>query len=1013
MAEAATDGIEDAGNEGTAAPRRKGVPSAEKLAGMVIEQLKEGTAPWMNPVKPGTVGERPLNPKTGAHYRGVNQLLLSMVQPDADPRWCTIHQANDLGAKVMKGSRGVPIRALVGWETEEGGKLDRKEPPPPGARPLFRVYSMFHASQLEGIEPYEQQRAGELEWEPVEKAEELLRRSGATILHDQSNRCFYRRSDDTIHLPPKENFRNAEGYYSTALHELGHWTGHESRLGREMGGGFGSERYAREELRAELASYMLALELGIGHDPASHASYIDSWIGVLEKDPLEIYRASEDASRIVDHVMGRELERVRERDTVPEKEERTMGGKEAERLEFKRVGSGMDVFVDGDRAARVRWDAGQGVWHVKEASGLLKSTGGWVLNETEHVERAMRNEFEIQLRQQVRRVDLDVPYAERGEAKALGAKWDRERKTWYAELKGGAPLGDLDRWERSQSVEDPPLGRSMRDNLRELSGGRPSRQIDGAQALDEASRMPPAAGHETNKGRLFGGYSMGFDNRLRQQVRRVDLDVPYEERNEAKQAGAKWDRSKKTWYAVLEEGAPLGELKRWERDRPAPARPSPIEEFRAVCEAAGLVLDGDPVMDGEIHRVPVEGAKPGKRDGAYLAHLDDRPAGYVQNWRSGDEARWRYSGEGHALQRHGEDRRKVRYLGEERRAKREALQLETAKRVRAYLAELPNASIEHPYLASHGATVEQDHYDRTGGNPYGAKVDAKGNLVIPLRDSSGTVWSLQRIGEGGFKQCEKGGAVSGMYHVIGRESDLSKGPVLLTAGFGTGAAVAAATNRPVVCAINDGNLPKVAESLSQTVPQPILILADDDRHAEVKRDGAMVKHNSGARSAEKALEAVGAGGRIVSPNWTAEERASPDFTDFADVAKARGLAPVRRQVECEVGKAAERWREQGRSHELGERGLGLAFEEDAGQVLVKANGRRVGTIRKEGEDWTFLRTEAGAKKGMPDQAGHAEGLEALRDMLEKQYRLAEKHRGGKPLATHLGHEESGHGRGGR
>ena len=88
-------------------------------------------------------------------------------------------------------------------------------------------------------------------------------------------------------MPPKKAFPDQAAYYGTALHELAHWTGHESRLNREGitgGHAFGSPGYAREELRAEMASVFLQAELGVPHDINRHASYVDNWIDVLKKE---------------------------------------------------------------------------------------------------------------------------------------------------------------------------------------------------------------------------------------------------------------------------------------------------------------------------------------------------------------------------------------------------------------------------------------------------------------------------------------------------------------------------------------------------------------------------------------------------------------------------------------------------------------------------------------------------------------------------------------------------------
>ena len=120
---------------------------------------------------------------------------------------------------------------------------------------------------------------------------------GVAIKDDRSGRAYYAPLRDEINMPPRSRFESAAGYYATALHEPGHATGHESRLRRRFGA-FGSETCAREELRAEIASYMTPRQVGVGHDPAPHASYVASWLKALRDDPHEIFRAARDAEAI-------------------------------------------------------------------------------------------------------------------------------------------------------------------------------------------------------------------------------------------------------------------------------------------------------------------------------------------------------------------------------------------------------------------------------------------------------------------------------------------------------------------------------------------------------------------------------------------------------------------------------------------------------------------------------------------------------------------------------------------
>src|SRR5215467_11814443 len=147
---------------------------AKRLADKLIEQLKAGTAPWQQPWEAGQMAS-PYNPTTGNRYRGVNILAL-MANAYTDPRWMTYKQV--------------------------------------------LVAAVFNAEQIDGIPDLEPAR--DVGWDPLEKAERLLGASRAKIQHSQGGRAFYRPSTDTIHLPSRERFETAAGYFATALHELGH-----------------------------------------------------------------------------------------------------------------------------------------------------------------------------------------------------------------------------------------------------------------------------------------------------------------------------------------------------------------------------------------------------------------------------------------------------------------------------------------------------------------------------------------------------------------------------------------------------------------------------------------------------------------------------------------------------------------------------------------------------------------------------------------------------------------------
>ncbi|MGZ4823079.1 MAG: zincin-like metallopeptidase domain-containing protein [Terriglobales bacterium] len=291
-------------------------PFHEAVAEKLIAQLRAGTAPWQKPWN--AEAGLPFNPITGNRYRGINALQL-VSQGREDPRWLTYKQASSLDAQVRRGEKGTPIQY---WKfTEEqtvvdgGGRpvLDARGQPVKETvkleRPRVFVATVFNAAQIDGLPP---PQSRERAWDPVERAERILEQSGAVFQHGEHDRAFYRPSTDTIHRPPRNQFPTAGAFYATALHELGHWTGHDSRLARDLAHPFGSEGYAREELRAEIASMILGAELGIGHDTKQHVAYVDAWIKVLQDDPLEIFRAAADAEKIHDYVLGLEQRLVQD-----------------------------------------------------------------------------------------------------------------------------------------------------------------------------------------------------------------------------------------------------------------------------------------------------------------------------------------------------------------------------------------------------------------------------------------------------------------------------------------------------------------------------------------------------------------------------------------------------------------------------------------------------------------------------------------------------------------------------
>ncbi|MER2511372.1 MAG: zincin-like metallopeptidase domain-containing protein [Nitrosomonas ureae] len=279
----------------------------QELTEKIIRQLEAGTAPWQKPWNPDlALPGVPHNMVTGRPYHGGNHLWLS-CQGEVDDRWCTYRQAQEKGWQVRKGEKSTTVEYWQWTENkkDENGKAVEVKLETP------RVFysSVFNASQMDNVPEYRPQA---LPWKPEEAAEQILRASGADIRYDKTNTAFYSPIHDTIHMPPQIMFQDSAGFYGTALHELGHWSGHASRLGRDLAHKFGSPEYAREELRAELASYFLASRLGIPHDPGQHSAYVGSWIDCLRHDKHAIFREAKEAERITEFVLAFQKEKVLE-----------------------------------------------------------------------------------------------------------------------------------------------------------------------------------------------------------------------------------------------------------------------------------------------------------------------------------------------------------------------------------------------------------------------------------------------------------------------------------------------------------------------------------------------------------------------------------------------------------------------------------------------------------------------------------------------------------------------------
>lgn len=278
----------------------------DEVTARIIAELEAGRRPWVQPwsTAGGAAPGLPRNALTGRSYSGVNILILwGAVIAEAYPSqsWLTFRQAQAAGGCVRKGERGTGVvfadRFVPRGEAERAAREDDDV----RAIPFLKRFTVFNVAQCEGLRPGLAADPAPLpEREIVPVAESLIAASGADFRIGGSQ-AFYVPALDYVQVPPQPAFFHQIDYYRTALHELTHWTGHASRLARDFGGR-GTDKYAREELAAEMGSAFLCAALGIV-PTVRHADYLAAWLAVLRADNRAIFRAASAASKAADYLL--------------------------------------------------------------------------------------------------------------------------------------------------------------------------------------------------------------------------------------------------------------------------------------------------------------------------------------------------------------------------------------------------------------------------------------------------------------------------------------------------------------------------------------------------------------------------------------------------------------------------------------------------------------------------------------------------------------------------------------
>lgn len=937
------------------------------LSKQIAEQIMRGTASFLTAHENERI-DLPYNPVTRKNYTAANNMVLS-AKGYTDSRWLTYDQAVEQGYQVKKGEKATEIAYYhyIDYNTKE--KLDK---------PKIQTVKLFNAQQLTGIEKMASRTSSKEE--ALAKVQSIFENSQVKIVNNQKDKVFYRTKDDTIYMPPKEAYKDELAYSSAAIHELCRWAGNgEDRLNYETVP-FGTEAFARQKLRAEIATYMLCKEMGIPFEPQGQ-QFADQWAKTIEEHPFEILNAAKDAEKMKGFIMefDKTLEKAQELEQGQEvQQEKTFEDygitfynnngnqnallKNTDKLKQEILNrfsqtvdpSVADYFMENMKIYRMDNKNFEFSYKInasdpnsekfeklsdpaKDQLDLLDQNLHFIMenlssdfremadkilvpskqnfNKAEHapaeqVQQAEQTQTpEQQEKQQQPKkewkemIKLSVPYDEKDEAKKLGAKWSAKQETWY--VLDGADLQPFYNWlPKEKKVE---LIMASRDYL-----NVPREEKDEAKALgakwdrfqkswyvEKGTDLEPfakwtgqtpkeeqAVSQTAEQPKQEHSAEQTQEHTEKQEVTaapklaedKTFLAVPFDEKNAAKKLGAKWDKDNKSWY--VEKGADLNQFKDWlvDENTVVPAKQeavSPEIEFAEHCRANGLDVDA-PIMDGQIHRVPLIG-KPQGKDGAYCAYLDGVPAGWSQNYVTGEKNKFISSGMQLTEEEKAKQRAEHAQKLQEREAKRQIGYDNAAKRAEKIYKEAKEVTAQNIYS-------EDSYLGKKGVLPHVAKQNDYGQLVIPLHNIEGEIRGVQFINQDGTKHFLTGIEKKGNFTLLDDEAkDVSK--VLVCEGFATGASLHEATKLPVAVAFDAGNIESVSKALAEKYKGiEITICADNDQYRD---------NNVGLEKAKNAALAVGA--KLAVPQFSKEEQAQK-LTDFNDLHKAEGLEAVSRQV---------------------------------------------------------------------------------------------------------------------
>ncbi len=291
-----------------------------------------------------------------------------------------------------------------------------------------------------------------------------------------------------------------------------------------------------------------------------------------------------------------------------------------------------------------------------------------------------------------------------------------------------------------------------------------------------------------------------------------------------------------------------------------------INQFRDAIAASGLPQPDEVIDDGKIHRFSSNG-KPRDESGWYVLHSDDLAAGAFGCWREGFTRSWCSKSATEMTQAERENHQNRVQAIKAQRDSEQAQRNELAAGEAKNRFNKASSCTSHPYLNAKGV------------QPHGVREEADGTLLVPMRDTTGKLWNVERINPADFKDKRglSGGKRTGCFHSIGKIKD---NRLVVCEGYATGASIFEATGDAVAIAFNAGNLEPVAQALrAKYAVLQIVLAADDDYQTE---------GNPGLTKARDAANAVA--GYLAVPDFG--DNRPENATDFNDLHQTSGFDSV-------------------------------------------------------------------------------------------------------------------------